>query len=256
MIRLNGVEIKPTIFPDGTSQVTELQYKIAPYSNIFFDFENESEIIQLLQILDYHEHAYSIHGFTPKVYIEMPFMPYGRQDKKLDENYFGKGSFLRLIKGFSVVQEIETLDIHSTLNNYGNIINKDPIKEISKTLIATNPTLIAYPDQGAESRYRTLSILEDFPSCSFSKDRDQETGYIKNLFLNEMVDLKDQDVLIIDDICDGGMTFKLCAEKLLQCGAKSVNLYTTHGIYSKGIQTLKDSGISRIFNRKGEVTDG
>ena len=49
------------------------------------------------------------------------------------------------------------------------------------------------------------------------------------------------------------MTFKLTAEKLLTCGANSVSLYTTHGIYSKGIQTLRDSGISRIFNRKGEV---
>ena len=104
---------------------------------------------------------------------------------------------------------------------------------------------------GAKKRYG--KFFGKFPNCSFIKERDQSTGFIKNLFLNELVNIEGESVLIIDDICDGGMTFKLTAERLLTLGAKEVNLYTTHGIYSKGVETLKESGINRIFNRKGEV---
>ena len=67
-----------------------------------------------------------------------------------------------------------------------------------------------------------------------------------------MVDIQNKTILIIDDICDGGMTFKLTAERLKELGAKEVHLYVTHGIFSKGLETLRESGIDRIFTRKGE----
>ena len=269
MIKLNGVEIKPTIFPDKTSQVwkipkeafeedvqslsfgsftTETTVKKAITSHwIEWDFENEAEFIHLAQLK-------TLLG-SDTVTLDIPFLPYSRQDKKIsNETTFARWTFLRLLESLSF-NEITTLDNHSKIHpRFAKLIeDKFPEHEIDAAFNDTNPSLICFPDQGAKDRYG--SFFGKFPSCSFKKDRDQETGYIKNLFLNELISLEGEDVLIIDDICDGGMTFKLTAEKLLQSGAKSVALYTTHGIYSKGIQTLKDSGISRIFNRKGEVLD-
>jgi ribose-phosphate pyrophosphokinase len=268
MIKLNGVEIKPTIFPDGTSQVwkipkTALEHdypspvfkshvEIKIIKKAYVDhkiewiFESEGEFMHLVQLRTLLSQIGGI------VCLYMPYLPYARQDKLVsNETTFARISFVNLLSHLEFC-EISALDVHSN-DRADQIINIFPETELDLTFEKSNPDIICYPDKGAKDRYQ--SYVGKFPTCSFSKDRDQETGYIKNLFLNEMVDLKDQDVLIIDDICDGGMTFKLCAEKLLQCGAKSVNLYTTHGIYSKGIQTLKDSGISRVFNRKGEVTD-
>ena len=49
------------------------------------------------------------------------------------------------------------------------------------------------------------------------------------------------------------MTFKLMAEQLYREGAEDVHLFCTHGIFSKGLQTLRDSGIKRIFTHRGEV---
>ena len=253
MILINGVEINPTLFPDGTSQVEGLDSLITFENEIVLDFENEREIIQLLQILDYCESCYNHKGFYGKTKLYMPFMPYGRQDKNLSEDYFAKGTFTRLLKKYKFLQEVTSLDIHSNKNDYVGIKNIDPVKEISKTLIGINPDLICYPDKGAKTRYKTLSILEDFESCSFTKERDQKTGYIKRLYLNELVDVTNKSVLIIDDICDGGMTFKLTAERLLELGAKDVHLYVSHGIFSKGLETLRESGINRIFTHKGEV---
>ena len=44
---------------------------------------------------------------------------------------------------------------------------------------------------------------------------------------------------MVDDIADGGASFKYLARKLKELGAAKVGLYVTHGIFSKGLETLK-----------------
>jgi len=83
------------------------------------------------------------------------------------------------------------------------------------------------------------------------KTRDQSTGHITDYKLSGEVEGK--SVLIVDDICDGGMTFKLLAEELMEAGAVHINLYVTHGIFSKGLRTLFESGIEDVFTRKGRA---
>jgi ribose-phosphate pyrophosphokinase len=256
MIKLNGVKIKPTIFPDGTSQVIDMQFNTLTHNEIYWDFEQEREFMSILQILHYYEHSFNAHGFNTENILIVPFLPYGRQDKKLADSFYALSTFFKVLKQFFSLKEIQTLDAHSNLGrtHYGEgFVNIDPVPQIVKAIAASSPTLYCFPDTGAKKKYTKLDIFKEQDICSFTKIRNQKTGYIERLDLNELVNVEGETVLIVDDICDGGMTFKLCAEKLLILGAKEVNLYTTHGIYSKGIKTLKDSGISRIFNRKGEV---
>jgi ribose-phosphate pyrophosphokinase len=260
MIRLNGVEIKPTIFPDGTSQVWKIPedvFKIRHVleQDIVWDFENEAEFMHVAQLCDLLE----ARGMQVDC-LYIPYFPYARQDKEIsNQTTFAKKTFVKLLETLTV-KSIHSYDIHSFAHCPKKSSSQEPYLEIITSIKKTDSDLICFPDTGAKERYGHLPCFRStssitYETCSFSKERDQSTGHIKNLFLNELVDVKDKTILIVDDLTDGGMTFKLCAEKLLQCGAKSVNLYTTHGIYSKGIQTLKDSGISRVFNRKGEVTD-
>ena len=61
-------------------------------------------------------------------------------------------------------------------------------------------------------------------------------------------------VLIVDDICDRGGTFIGLTKILKQMGCSSVGLYTTHGIYSGGVDIIKDSGIDEIYNKDGIVS--
>jgi phosphoribosylpyrophosphate synthetase len=49
------------------------------------------------------------------------------------------------------------------------------------------------------------------------------------------------------------MTFKLLAKDLLAAGVKEVNLFVSHGIFSKGLRTLKESNIKRVFTKDGEA---
>ena len=79
-------------------------------------------------------------------------------------------------------------------------------------------------------------------------DLRSEIGKILGLDVISDVDLKDKKVLIIDDICSAGGTFKFSSMKLKEMGAKEVNLYVTH--CEDNIQNgdlLKTDLISRIY---------
>ena len=54
------------------------------------------------------------------------------------------------------------------------------------------------------------------------------------------------NVLIVDDISDGGASFKFLAQKLKAEGFQKVGLFVTHGIFSKGLKVL-EKDIDFIF---------
>lgn len=265
MIKLNGVKINPTIFPDNTSQVWKVPKEAFDCRTftVEFEFESESEVMHLVQLMDLIRF-----GRVPRpINLHMPYLPYGRQDKDQstkEEVTFALKSFAKVINmlGFS---RVTTLDAHSDVG-YGlidNFYSIFPENEIINAIKESGADTIAFPDKGACNRYITkefdLAMCQNFGMGSFGvivghKERDQQTGYIKK-YNTEGDNPKDKNIIIIDDICDGGMTFKILAKDLLEAGAKSVHLYVTHGIFSKGLPTLRASGIQRIFTYKGEMRD-
>jgi ribose-phosphate pyrophosphokinase len=113
--------------------------------------------------------------------------------------------------------------------------------------------MICYPDKGAVSKYSEIYAFGLGTPIYGEKVRDQSTGNITSYQL--IGNLKGRtNVLIVDDICDGGATFKLLAKDLLAAGATEVNLFVSHGIFSRGLRTLQESGIKRIFTKDGEAS--
>jgi phosphoribosylpyrophosphate synthetase len=112
----------------------------------------------------------------------------------------------------------------------------------------TESSVACYPDKGARVKYTDFYNL---PSIHGNKIRNQDTGHIEqyDLFGN----CEGKRILIVDDICDGGATFVLLADQLYANGAEEVNLFVTHGIFSKGLKPLRNAGIKRIFTNKGEA---
>ena len=249
-ITVNGILLIPTTFSDGTSQIWKVSDEILDYRGkemkIVWDFDYEGEIMHLMQLNTLLKHGRIPHPIS----LHMPFLPYGRQDKRIaNDTTFALQTFAELINSmrFYKVTSIDThSDVaHELIHGFENI---DPIDYIRRTVKELNLKHIttAYPDVGAKKRY-------PFDPCAVIgyKDRNQLTGYIENYTLQG--DAKDKQLLIIDDICDGGMTFKLMSEELYKQGAESVYLYVSHGIFSKGLKPLLDSGIKRIFTKDGEV---
>lgn len=243
MIYANGIKIIPTIFPDGTSQVWKLDKSIFErgYISITWEFESEAEIIHLLQLkrlIDCAGEAWCIELF-------IPYLPYARQDKQIsNETTFALHVFTELL---NVFKRVTCFDIHS---EHDWIKSISPKKEVLKAVIDSGSKVLVYPDVGALNKYFEL-FKEFMDSIHAEKVRNQSTGEIEGMTLHGEV--KGLKCLIVDDICDGGMTFIKLANLLFENGAAEVNLYVSHGLFTKGIQVLKDAGINQIYTRKGKV---
>lgn len=95
------------------------------------------------------------------------------------------------------------------------------------------------PDEGAQGRSTAYAREFGGDTLTFVKNRDPQTGEILSIIPAGPLDaVKDKTCVLVDDICDGGGTFIPIATALNAAGAAEVCLYVTHGIFSKGINTL------------------
>lgn len=250
MISINRVKIVPTKFPDGTSQVWKLSEDLLAtiykeyICTVLWEFEREEEFIHLAQLKTL------LNQYTPCAHLDMPYLPYARQDKIVSNGTtFALKTFACLLNSLNFSQ-VSVLDAHNNnrAHEIENLVDRSPREYIEKAYKETRSNMILFPDAGAVQRYQHL-VTGLWTSAS--KIRDQSTGAIEFLKLDGNV--KGKRILICDDLCDGGYTFILAAKTLLMGKAKEVNLYTTHGLYSKGPHVLIDAGIKRLFTYKGEL---
>lgn len=248
MIYLNDMQINLTIFPDKTSQVWKLHEPCLNlgYADIRWDFDSESELMHLAQLRDL------IKSFgNPVCTLFITYLPYGRQDKRIDNNStFALRTFAKFVN-FMRFDKVTCLDPHSevALDIFKNFVAVYPTGRINTVMEDLESSMICFPDKGALLKYGQMFPGRDYINAL--KERDQATGKILKYSLNGSA--RDHDVLIVDDICDGGATFIALAELLYAGGATEVNLFVTHGIFSKGLKVLKDAGIKRIFTYQGEM---
>lgn len=252
MIKLNDVVVTPTIFPDKTSQVWKIDTSILKNNGntITWEFEHENEFLHVAQL----KKLISVLKPNISISLNVPYFPYARQDHVVSNaTTFALRSFLELLSSLRF-NEVYTVDLHSNIpfEYIDNLTNVYPNQAIKNAIDSFQPDLIVFPDKGAQMRYAHRFTL---PHISIHKERDQLTGYltIKGIINNDNIILSGKKCLIVDDLCDGGGTFILAAQELFNADVKEVGLYTTHGIYSKGVQVLKDNLISRVFNLNGEV---
>lgn len=251
MIRINDVPVHTTVFPDNTTQVWKLPEEILKSGSrvvVFWDFCHEGEFLQLAQL------KALLDSCAIWADLRIQYLPYARQDKEVsNDTTFALRPFAALLNSLKF-DTITCLDPHSPIAEFliDNCFSLYPIAEMYGALEATESDAICYPDKGAKSKYEAL-FSSKIHTLYGEKDRDPLTGHINNYSL--FGDPKNKRVLIVDDICDGGMTFRLLAAQLLKAGASEVNLFTTHGIFSKGLRCLQEAGISRIFTDRGEVEE-
>lgn len=95
------------------------------------------------------------------------------------------------------------------------------------------------------------------------KERNMATGEITGTKLSldmlsgwdkkDLEDTRPVIFLMIDDICDGGRTFTELASAIKkhqmysESRGDKIMLYTTHGLYTKGLEVLYDYGIDNVF---------
>lgn len=243
--RIDNVEhvVKPTIFPDGTSQVWKLPEEIINSLNlkVTWNFESERELIDILSVKKLLYKAVNNH-------LHIPFLPYARQDKNISNETTFNLHILAELLNLANFNLVTAVDVHNPefckewIKNFQNIEVNDLIKKSLDYITTDN---ILFPDAGAENRYGYTGL----GTICCSKVRDQQTGRITRHEINNHFDLKRMKrVLIVDDICDGGATFISITHLLKKINPElNIDLYVTHGIFSKGKQILRIAGIENIY---------
>lgn len=189
--------------------------------------------------------------YKPRFFeLVMNYVPYARQDRVCNS---GESLSIKVFADFINSLEFDRVvvsDVHSdvTLALLDNVVHNDQAKILSAFCgIARDYRILIAPDAGAEKKIysgaRALGVELTFTA---SKVRDLQTGKILRTEFPD-VELHGSNVLIVDDICDGGMTFIKLAEVLQFKGAEHIALFVTHGIFSKGLDVLKDAGIDEVF---------
>lgn len=197
--------------------------------------------------------------FLP-VNLVLPYLPYGRADRSFcigDCNGLEVFSSILRLMGFN---RVVSLDIHSVAGikaarNLGlDLENVSPLPIIHSAIghfaekYKADCVTILFPDAGARERYvlpeyignNHHQIKIDVQHCE--KRRDPVTGKLSGFIVPDAGNLN-KNVLIIDDICDGGGTFVGIADAVYdKCSMEgqeiNFGLYVTHGIFSKGLGEL------------------
>lgn len=227
MIRVGNVEIKQGQFPDGTllMKFDPNGDEFDPRGNMLVEwyYENDAELFSLICVKRHLDRVYSYSD----VILYMPYIPHARMDRvKSDEDVFTLKYFCEVINslGFKLVH---VRDAHSnvSLALLDNVVDNSVEPFIHKAILASKADALFFPDEGAMKRYSDKS---EKPYAFGMKKRDWETGKILGLDIINAENIKDRNVLIVDDICSRGGTFFHAAKALKAAGAKSVSLYVTH----------------------------
>ncbi len=178
----------------------------------------------------------------------LPDMLYSRQDRK--DRPHVPISTRALAQSISPhLKRIITMDLHAAqiqgfypenipldnLYSFPSLVTY--LRENNKLISDIKELVIVSPDAGGVARARALAqrLNSIYPVAFIYKIR-IEAGKIDKMIL--LGDVIDKDVLIIDDLIDSGGTLCRAASLLKENGARNLFCYGTHGIFSKGTDSL------------------
>ena len=236
----NQTGCKITTFPDGEKHVTinELNRRI-PVS-IYCRITCADDLFCLMQVADVLKRQEMI--------IDNLFIGYlmsMRCDRLFDINRpFSLKLVADIINGIGALQ-VGIVEPHSNVsllkikNSVGVMATMEFFyREIVKPNENNLDIVAVLPDNGARSRYQPSSL----PFIVCGKERDPETGKLLSFTVDAgETDCKDKDLVVLDDLCDGGGTFVGLAPKLRKLEPKSLSLLVTHAIQLEGIRKVAEA---------------
>lgn len=230
------IELKTWDFPAGERGCSVVGHAWDDIITIVCNFTSSSDIIDLLLVNDAIRHQ-----FSNKVHLSIPYFPFARQDRRVN---VGDSHSLKVIAGIINSCKFDSVVV--------NDAHSDVLEALVDNLVLIPQEVTAYPllkdekidillapDAGASKKIYKLAALINKPVVIANKERDLSTGKVLRSIISEYdrFQLQDKHVWIVDDICDGGASFLELAKVLH--GHASLNLYVTHGIFSKGKEIFK-----------------
>lgn len=247
MIKINGLDLaEDSIFPGGELHI-KLPKLTSPITIVVdVKIKSSNTLVKLFLVKD----AITFYYPGIRTILRCLYLPYARQDRRCNEGEsFSAAVIGKLIDNLGF-NKIVVADVHSnTMKNFflhTRVHHLDLVDIFASAAqpLVTNAVFVA-PDAVAYSKVSELAAEYLRPLVIASKQRHGD--YIRSKIESDTSGIEGRDLLIIDDICDGGGTFVALAQELKKHRPKSISLYVTHGIFSKGLDVLYNAGISKIF---------
>lgn len=242
----SDISYKISKFPDGQQSITISSFLVENNKDSIVQLSSRMNSFKDVELIICANQILKEMG-VEKVELYVPYFIGGRSDRKFGE---GQTNYLKNvicpIINSQAFSKVIVLDPHSDvleacLNNFQKI---DNIRLVDFALSELNgrssQTALISPDAGALKKI--FDVAKEFGITNVttaSKVRDVISGNIIRTELPTM-DLTDvEDIIIIDDICDGGRTFIELAKVIRLQTNKPIHLVVTHGIFSAGFEELE-----------------
>ncbi|NLL28965.1 MAG: ribose-phosphate pyrophosphokinase [Bacteroidales bacterium] len=223
--------IEFTRFADGEFQVSfEQTLRGAELFLIQSTMPPTENLFELLLMIDAAKRASAHH-----INAVIPYFGFARQDRKDKPRVAIGAKMIANILMAAGVDRIITIDLHADqIQGFFDV----PVDHLFASSIfipylqelnISNNIIMASPDTGGTKRANSYSKYLDCDMAICYKQR-SKPNQISDMVL--IGDVKNKDVILLDDIVDTAGTLCKSAQIMMDSGAKSVRAMCTHGIFS------------------------
>lgn len=207
-------------------------------------FPNSDNLMELLLMIDAAKRASAY-----KIIAVIPYFGWARQDRK-DKPRVSLGA--KLVADMLAVagaDRVITMDLHADqIQGFFNV----PVDHLYASTVFVpyikslnlDNLVIATPDVGGSKRANSYAKHLGVPMALCHKTR-EEANVVSEMRI--IGDVKDKNVIILDDMIDTAGTMTAAADLMMKNGAKSVRAMVTHGLMSEpASQRIMDSALTEI----------
>lgn len=208
-------------------------------------FPPGDNLLELLLMIDAARRASAY-----KIIAVIPYFGFARQDRKDKPRVSIGAKLMADLLSAAGVNRIITMDLHADqIQGFFNV----PVDHLYASALfipfiknmGLRDIVIASPDVGGTKRANTYSRLlgTDMVICHKSRAK---ANVIESMTL--IGDVRDKDVIIVDDMIDTAGTITKAAGLMIKEGANSVRAFAAHGLLSEpAYQRIEDSALQEVY---------
>ncbi len=207
-------------------------------------FPNSDNLMELLLMIDAAKRA-SAHSIIAVI----PYFGWARQDRKDKPRVSIGAKLVADMLSVAGIDRLITMDLHADQEQGFFDVPVDHLYASSVMLpyiesLKLKNLVIAAPDVGGSKRASTYAKFLECPLvlCNKTRKRPNEVGSMQIIG-----DVKDADVILIDDMVDTGGTITMAANLMKENGARSVRAIATHCVMSgPASERVQDSALEEM----------
>jgi ribose-phosphate pyrophosphokinase len=202
-------------------------------------------LMELLMLVDAARRA-SAHYVTAVI----PYFGLARQDRKDKPRVAIGAKLVANLLVASGINRIMTMDLHAAqIQGFFDVpvdhLDASIIFVPYKKILGLGTLTIASPDMGGSYRARSFAKFFNAEVVICDKRR-KRANEIEAMTL--IGDVTDQDIVLIDDICDTAGTLAKAAGLITERGARTVRAVCTHPLLSgKAYETIENSALTELI---------